>query len=612
MMLILATLILEGSMLGSSNLTGHRQGDVQGTQAGARPVQEVEPFLFPPFPGSAEQGSVFDHSSPNYTQIDQRIVAFTGDEASRKCPLFKPAGASPPGGNCDAGFGGYWSFDLGDWLYYDGHDGIDYGISYRPVYAAADADRVLYAGWWDPQNHRAGLGLYVRLGHPNGYITTYGHLSAIAVQTCPTPGCLELARGEIIGTSGNTGNSIGPHLHFNVLDPLGRPVDPYGWQGDAPDPWAYNQSESLWVSSPALIYARASTLPSGPEMDYPARIETGILVDDASTRFTGTPVSCWKVQSVAPGYAVNGSMRSARAQNADSDCIGRWIFPEGAEPGAYAVYIRIPSSHATSEGAVYTIRHTEQVSKVLIDQVVFPNQFGISDGWVYSGKYDFGGQGGEYVELTNQTQDEPARVDTVEVGADAVRFVPVAEAPPAVFATHTPPNSELPDLTETAIPAREEISPGTATSSITATPLPTLTPVYILVNVYFVDKYRLERNLKPVEQPGLRWSKSNRLARTVLDEYFRGPGSSERTEFGWIGIYNGFTGYSKFELQDGVAHVYLKGTCAPDGLVYTIADALKVNLKQFDEISYVKLYDQNGDTQSPDGLSDSIPTCLKP
>ena len=66
---------------------------------------------------------------------------------------------------------------------------MDYGISYRPVYAAADADQIVYAGWWDPQNHKVNLGIYVRLHHPNGYNTYYGHMSSVSVQSCSTPGC---------------------------------------------------------------------------------------------------------------------------------------------------------------------------------------------------------------------------------------------------------------------------------------------------------------------------------------------------------------------------------------------------------------------------------------
>ena len=56
--------------------------------------------------------------------------------------------------------------------------------------------------------------------------------------------------------------------------------------------------------------------------------------------------------------------------------------------------------------------------------------------------------------------------------------------------------------------------------------------------------------------------------------------------------------------------VYLKGTCAPEGKDFNIADLLTLNLKQFSEINFVKIYDQNGQTRNPDGQSDSEPLCL--
>jgi hypothetical protein len=95
--------------------------------------------------------SIFDHSTPNYT-YDNIVLAYTGDPARKNCPSPPPSGTPPPqAGVCNAGQGAYWSYSLGDWVYYDGHDGVDYGILYRPVYAAADADQIIYAGWWDPR-----------------------------------------------------------------------------------------------------------------------------------------------------------------------------------------------------------------------------------------------------------------------------------------------------------------------------------------------------------------------------------------------------------------------------------------------------------------------------
>jgi murein DD-endopeptidase MepM/ murein hydrolase activator NlpD len=221
-------------------------------RAGAAPAQAVTPFLYPPYPGTASQESVFDHSTPNYT-YDNIVLAYTGDQARKNCPSPAPPGTPPPqAGVCNAGAGGYWSYSLGDWVYYDGHDGIDYGISYRPVYATADADQIVYAGWWDPQNHKINVGIYVRLHHPNGYNTYYGHMSSVAVQSCSTPGCTFVPHGEMLGISGTTGNSSGPHLHLLVRNPANRSVDPYGWRGAGADPWVNNQRESLWVAYPSL------------------------------------------------------------------------------------------------------------------------------------------------------------------------------------------------------------------------------------------------------------------------------------------------------------------------------------------------------------------------
>ncbi|MEW5827415.1 MAG: M23 family metallopeptidase, partial [Chloroflexota bacterium] len=257
-----------------------------------RPFAAVQPFLYPPYPGTASEESLFDHTSPYYTDSDKKMVVFTGDEANKNCPVPRPPGTPPPQRNvCDAGWGIYWSYSLGDWLAYNGHDGTDYGLSYRPLYAAADSDEVVYAGWNDPQNHSYGLGLYVKLQHANGYYTTYGHMSAVAVQTCGFSGCQSVDRGEMIGISGNTGNSTGPHLHFKVSDPLNRPVDPYGWAG-APgqDPLPHNQRESLWAQNPSVIvYSGEPVLPSGQALDYPPPVTGGTIVDDTDIRFDETP-----------------------------------------------------------------------------------------------------------------------------------------------------------------------------------------------------------------------------------------------------------------------------------------------------------------------------------
>jgi hypothetical protein len=167
-----------------------------------------------------------------------------------------------------------------------------------------------------------------------------------------------------------------------------------------------------------------------------------------------------------------------------------------------------------------------------------------------------------------------------------------------------------PTITPTRTPTPSRTP--TATRTPTHTPRPSPTPLYVKVNVYFVSRYRLTNNLSPFEVAGTRWARTNNILGTVLDEYFKGPGSTERYTYGWIGIYNGFTGYSKLEVVNGVVRLYLTGKCEPSDSSYNIVDILSYNLKQFPEIKYVKIYDENGLTSDPFGLSDSAPMCLGP
>jgi hypothetical protein len=603
------------------------------------PAQAVSPFLYPPYPGSASQNSIFDHTSPNYSTSDNQIVTYGGHRARKNCPSPPPAGTPPPGGICDSGYGIYWSYTVGDWVAYNGHDGIDYGISYRPVYAAADADQVMYSGWWDPQNHSSSYGIYVRLHHANGYRTVYGHMSSTAVQSCLSPGCAFIPHGEMIGISGTTGNSTGPHLHFGTVDPNGRSVDPYGWSGSVTDPLTYNQPQSLWVNLPSLVYYGGRILPSGSPLANPPSPVGGIVIDDTSSGFDETPAGCWTRTST--GSATNGTMRYVRPTLSTATCAATWQPPAGSTPGLYSVYIRIPAIHGTSQGALYILHHADRDDLVVINQLVFPNNFFVSDGWVYAGRYQFNGDGSEYIRLTNRTQDESSSIDSLELAADSVRFVfagNVTPTPPQIITptptstraptrtptatftptiTRTPTLTRTPTITRTATVTRTPTLTRTPTRTATAsrtptmtfTPRPTRTPLYYKIKVYFFNRFA---SRPPFEVAGQRWAKSSAVLTSTLDEYFKGPGAYEKTYYGYVGVYNGFAGYSKLELVDGVAHVYLKGSCQASGSDFTIADLINANLKQYSEVRFVKIYDQYGETRDASGLSDSEPLCLDP
>lgn len=86
------------------------------------------------------------------------------------------------------------------------HPAIDIGgAEGNPIYAT-DSGVVVYAGW---SNY--GYGYLIVLDHGNGWQSAYAHLSAVAV-TCGQ----SVYQGGYIGALGNTGNSSGPHLHFEL------------------------------------------------------------------------------------------------------------------------------------------------------------------------------------------------------------------------------------------------------------------------------------------------------------------------------------------------------------------------------------------------------------
>lgn len=87
------------------------------------------------------------------------------------------------------------------------HRALDLARAVGTPVKAADNGYVVVAGW-----SNAGYGNYVVVDHGNGMQTLYGHLSRVFVK----PGDV-VTSGAVIGNMGNTGNSTGPHLHFEVI-----------------------------------------------------------------------------------------------------------------------------------------------------------------------------------------------------------------------------------------------------------------------------------------------------------------------------------------------------------------------------------------------------------
>jgi murein DD-endopeptidase MepM/ murein hydrolase activator NlpD len=95
------------------------------------------------------------------------------------------------------------------------HKGVDLAADYGSQVRATAAGTVVSAGW-----DAGGFGVKVDIDHGNGYHTWYAHLSRVEV----TPG-QHVAKGQPIAFVGSTGESTGPHLHYQVMYD-GNPIDP--------------------------------------------------------------------------------------------------------------------------------------------------------------------------------------------------------------------------------------------------------------------------------------------------------------------------------------------------------------------------------------------------
>ena len=114
--------------------------------------------------------------------------------------------AWPTQGTITSGFGYRWGAL---------HAGLDIANNVGTPIKAAKAGTVIVAGW-----NAGGYGNWVIIDHGGGFSTLYGHMSKIRTSEGAT-----VKQGEQIGDMGSTGNSTGPHLHFETRV-NGNPQDP--------------------------------------------------------------------------------------------------------------------------------------------------------------------------------------------------------------------------------------------------------------------------------------------------------------------------------------------------------------------------------------------------
>jgi murein DD-endopeptidase MepM/ murein hydrolase activator NlpD len=112
-------------------------------------------------------------------------------------------------GRVSSGFGARWG---------KSHNGIDIAAPVGTPIHAPVAGEVIASG------PASGFGLWVRVRHDDGTVTTYGHVNRSLVQVGE-----KVTAGEEIAEVGNRGRSTGPHLHMEVQTPGGTAVNPRPW-----------------------------------------------------------------------------------------------------------------------------------------------------------------------------------------------------------------------------------------------------------------------------------------------------------------------------------------------------------------------------------------------
>jgi Peptidase family M23 len=307
-----------------------RSGNAQGND---------EPWLNQPYYGHHGIASWFDHLSPNGT-LDQngnpfRILKYTG--------LY---GTYTDENNCGSNC-------------YDGHAGIDFSFSYDKVLAAAGGI-VSVAGWDDAKNMWSNCGLFVKIYHDinsKRYSTLYCHLSSVLV----VPGQI-VKEGMILGTSGNTGESTGAHLHFEVRDEaIMKPIDPFGfdpvqgadWNND---PWETTtgnpHSWCMWARGELAHYCDQTGEAKIENNDYEQVVDNTTDNSNNFTKGSGSlnQIPCtgncggWTMStSTSQGYYYDGDTYYAIADgNNTTGSWAKWKAPPSMKSGFYEVFVYVP------------------------------------------------------------------------------------------------------------------------------------------------------------------------------------------------------------------------------------------------------------------------------
>jgi murein DD-endopeptidase MepM/ murein hydrolase activator NlpD len=132
----------------------------------------------------------------DYKEIQPGVVKAETYEPSRSGFINMQNFSVPAKGTLTSKFGQRWG---------KMHNGIDIGAPSGTIIHSAASGVVSFSGW------QQGYGYVIKIDHGSGIETVYAHCRKIYVSKCQ-----KVAAGEDIGEVGSTGNSTGPHVHFEI------------------------------------------------------------------------------------------------------------------------------------------------------------------------------------------------------------------------------------------------------------------------------------------------------------------------------------------------------------------------------------------------------------
>lgn len=209
--LLLAALVIGGLVAGVTGVSSAADTPAGGTSVLAAQMElatagdDVETMPMASITEAEAQARLAEVAA---SRAERAAAEAAAAEAAREAA--RPKAVFPiDGARLTSGFGPRWGTT---------HRGIDLAAPMlTPEYAAVDGV-VLRAG------AATGFGLAVYVLTENGDVMVYGHMEEITVEAGQY-----VEAGETVALLGNTGQSTGPHLHFEVRTPAGTPVDPLPW-----------------------------------------------------------------------------------------------------------------------------------------------------------------------------------------------------------------------------------------------------------------------------------------------------------------------------------------------------------------------------------------------